>query len=383
MLARFVATGVIAKAPYISLKVNDLRDETQSLVQARVQITEISSESDTEYNNADDGKIKLSFNVVSIDGNVPSDQGIKYTIGSSDSSIEAIAGRETAVTFTGFNAGTYELSARDESLNATFEMTLNIGYGSEPSFVRYKNANYSGVGSIHFMPVLCSNPSGAGTNVTITNVRDKFATIQCNGVTRQPDNKPGTGTYLGSQQFAISGLDGSPSSSYAMDVYDPITRVTHNLFLSAGYRDYISPSLKINYLDSETTTTNDGAISITFNSNEALSADGVIFSLDNGTIIDTKTSTIGNAVVFAGLDSSLVGNNDLIITDTAKNRTWTLKLRIGYDGDISYIQYNNDNVLYQTGDTIIFKTEQGQFPAKTKILYQNKSYYKGDTIELS
>jgi hypothetical protein len=382
MLIGLLATGIISNVPYISLNVDELRDDLQSLVQPRIQITEIASESEAfdgeTYGTADDGKITISFNVSSIDGALPRDDSITFTVGS----VNAVTTRGSAVTFEGFNAGTYELSAKDNGLNSTIKAFLVIGYGSEPSYIEYKNAQYVGTGSVHLMPVLCEPLSGAGADITISNIRTGFASIDYNGLTVTPLNKPLTGNYLSQQQFILSGLDSRSHISYAANVADPVTRVTHNLFLSAGYREYKSPSLKINYINSETASANNGSISVTFNSNETLSSNNVTLSLNTGTNTIVQPTTIGTPVVFSNLDSLLVTDNDLTITDQAKNRTWTLKLHIGYQDGLSYI-YHNDNILYQTGDTIIFPADQSVNPVQTKILYQNTAYKKGDRITLS
>jgi hypothetical protein len=399
MLAGLLATGIIARTPYISLKVDDLRDDSQSLVQARIQITEIASESDTQYQDANDGRITLSYNISALSGSFPPDRGVRVVVGGSvptgtqitntpapGALLAGIASadthRQSVITFTGFNAGTYPLYIADQALNATFGITLIIGYGAQPSYVQYRAVNYGGVGSIFFMPGLHNTINESGAAFSITNVRSGFASISCNDVVYEPFNKPATGTYLGQQQFSITDLDSRTSSLYQTKVYDPVTRVTHTLFLSAGYKGYQGPSLKINYIDSEVGGADNGKVSITFNSNEALSINDIRFSLDTGTNTVVQTTTKGVPVVFTDLAGVYVVSNDLIVTDIAQNRTWNLRLHIGYDSGLSYITYN-DNVLYRTGDTIFFTADQSSASAQTKLLYKDKVYKKGDTILLS
>ena len=382
MLIGLLATGIVSKVPYISLKVDDLRDDLQSLAQARIQIAEIASESDTEYGYANDGRVTVSFNVNPLDNITSPDRGITYVVGDSESPVITNTTRGTNVTFTGFNAGLYPLSITDNTLNCTFNATLTIGYGSGQSYVRYKNADYIGVGSVYFMPVIYNTVNNSGATFSITNIRNGFVAINCNNITSEPSNKPLTGTYLAQQNFNISDLNGRSSIAYPTTILDPVTRVTHNLVISAGYTPYVAPSLKINYLNSE--TVNDlGSISLTFNSNELLSSNVVSFSLNNGTNTVVQTATIGASAIFTDLDSLETQTNTLTVTDLAKNRIWNLNIRVGYGDSISYIQYNNDNVLYQTGDTILFgATPSLSSTPQTKLLYQNKVYNKGDILLL-
>lgn len=397
MLVGLVATGIISKSPYISLKIDDYRDDSQSLVQARVEITEIASESESTYGNANDGRITISYHIDTVDErfpnnsdylhlssvglDVPPEHEISYLVGN-EQSVMTYTTKGTNVTFTGFNAGTYPITIWDYLLKVSFGISLTIGYGTEYSFIRHKNANYIGVGSVFFVPGLYPTVNNSGAKVSITNVRSGFATISSNGLNYQPYNKSLSGTYLDTQRFSIKGLDSGSSSLYATNVTDPITRVTHHLFLSAGQTDYLCPSLRINYINSETSTLNNGSLSLTFNSNELLSADGVTFSLDNGTNPLVQTTTRGASAVFTDLDSNLIVYRNLVVTDLVKNRVWNLRVNLGYEEGLSYIQYNDDHILYQTGDTIIFKTEQNPDTARTRLIYQNKAYNKGDVIEL-
>lgn len=127
---------------------------------------------------------------------------------------------------------------------------------------------------------------------------------------------------------------------------------------------------------------NNGGISLTFSSNESLTSEKVSIGLDTGTGVVTLTGLRDTPIVFSRLNSELIDNNDLIITDEAKNRTWNLKVHIGLGRDTSYIKHN-DNAYYQTGDTIIFPFNQANRPSKARIEYKNKIYNKGDTLYLS
>lgn len=198
------------------------------------------------------------------------------------------------------------------------------------------------------------------------------------GTNYNPYNLPLTGTYLADQRFSITNLE---NGLYSLGVHDPITRVTYGLSLSARYQEYKSPKLQINYINSETADWS-GSVSLTFESNEPLSNKGVTITLDKGLTTTTLSAARGTPIIFTDLDSSIIDNNDLIVIDQAGNRTWNLKIHIGYDTDISFIQYN-DNVLYQTNDTIIFPASQTARTQLSKVYYQNATYSKEDSIVLN
>lgn len=297
------------------------------------------------------------------------------------------------------------------------------------------------------------------------------------GTIYNPTNLPPTGTYLANQQFSITNL---LSGTYLLEIYDPVTRVTHNVTLSASRQQYKCPKLIVNHITSEpiqsdiqisgarlvpntdpdvaglnpngtysetsldqwtnngphglvveyntnqskwqlrtplantiieetnvvpkttkpwqTTwsdldsngtnmtvtllvsgTDNTGGFSLTFASNEDIPDQGVTMVLEYGEQTITKNTTRGTSVTFSNLDSLIVTNNNLTVTDIASNKTWTLKVRIGYGPGISYIQHN-DNVLYQSGDTIFFKTEQ--IPS-SRLVYKNGIYKPQEIIALN
>jgi hypothetical protein len=126
---------------------------------------------------------------------------------------------------------------------------------------------------------------------------------------------------------------------------------------------------------------NNGSISLTFTSNEGLTSNNVVVTLDKGTEVIAVTGSIGVPFVFSNLDSSLMENNDITLNDQAKNRTWNLKVHIGLGDSTSYIKYNN-YAFYQTGDTIVFPYNQANNPTQSRIEYKNQIYGKGDTLRL-
>jgi hypothetical protein len=127
---------------------------------------------------------------------------------------------------------------------------------------------------------------------------------------------------------------------------------------------------------------NNGGISLTFSSNEILTSQKVSITLNNGTDVVTLTGLRDTPIIFSRLNSELIDNNDLILTDEGRNRTWNLKAHIGLGRDASYIKHN-DNAYYQTGDTIIFPYNEANRPSKGRIEYKNKIYNEGDTLHLS
>lgn len=179
MLAGIITLGVLAKTPHISLKIDELQDETQSLLQGRIQISRIQSETSSTYANADDGAVTLSFHLSSIDGVIPADEGVMITIDTGTTNITTATSRETNVTFTDFGEGSYNVAIYDEALHYTYNTVLYIGYGNNPSYIRYKNADYVGVGSIYFNPILYSQQNNCKANLTLSNIRTGFAAITC------------------------------------------------------------------------------------------------------------------------------------------------------------------------------------------------------------
>lgn len=275
---------------------------------------------------------------------------------------------------TGLVSGTYSLGVYDPITNITHEVTL--------SAVRQPYR---------------------GPRLTINHITSEpvESNIQVNGARLIPTNDPDIGGFDPNGIYTETSTDqwhldiGSSGAVIEYDVDSSrwlMTTTLHGVLIERS--DMVPPTVKPwqamwSDLDSSGTnmtvnllfsgTNNTGGFSLTFNSDKNLTNGGVIMSLDYGGGAITKSAPRGTPIAFSDVDSMLVPNNNLTITDVADNRSWTLKVRVGYGTGLSYIQHN-DNVLYQTGDTIIFRTDQ---QPSSKLIYQNSTFVEQDIMQLN